>query len=295
MNIKFLTWFCFFCIVLLTIIPSCGGEKKVTQTSILKENSSIKIPPHEENWAFYLSTVDSSKASILLDLGLKNILPIDGSNYLAFVTLDLLQSGENGLGTKEEFEKLQDIESSLELSLTASNKSIYAGRITTNGQREFYYYTADTINFENICLNVVEDFKNYSFRIGFRSDSDWEIYQNVLYPNPEAMQSIQNARGIENLVNNGDALKSKRKISHWIYFRTEINRASFEKEISKNGYRTEELFSDESDTTFPFVIEISRNDLVNYESIDSLVLPLFRLAKKHDGDYDGWETKIEKK
>lgn len=284
----------FFYFVLPIITFNCGGNEKNTQPPNPIENTLIETPQHVEDWAFYLSSVDSNTASILLDLGLQKILPVNDLNYLAYITLDLLNAGENGLGTKEEFEKLQDIESTLELSLSASNQSIYAGRITSNGQREFYFYTADTLSFENICLGVVNDFQNYNFRIGFKIDAAWEIYQKVLYPNPEAMQSIQNARGIENLVNSGDALKSKRKISHWIYFKSELGRSDFEIEISKNGYQTEALYRDESDNIYPFVIEVSRNDYVNFESIDELVLPIFRMAKKFDGDYDGWETSIEK-
>jgi regulator of RNase E activity RraB len=29
---------------------------------------------------------------------------------------------------------------------------------------------------------------------------------------------------------------------------------------------------------------------VNYTEIDNAVIELFRLAKTHSGDYDGWET-----
>jgi len=35
---------------------------------------------------------------------------------------------------------------------------------------------------------------------------------------------------------------------------------------------------------------IVRFQSVNYTEIDNAVIELFRLAKTHSGDYDGWET-----
>ena len=39
-----------------------------------------------------------------------------------------------------------------------------------------------------------------------------------------------------------------------------------------------------------YSLQIYREDLADYKSIDEITLPLFRLAWKQDADYDGWET-----
>jgi regulator of RNase E activity RraB len=45
---------------------------------------------------------------------------------------------------------------------------------------------------------------------------------------------------------------------------------------------------------FPYKLHISRIDNVDFDSVDEYVLDLWEFANECNGDYDGWETSIEK-
>ena len=52
----------------------------------------------------------------------------------------------------------------------------------------------------------------------------------------------------------------------------------------------EEISSEDS----PFALQLSRIDMVDYQSVDKCVLFLWEKAQEFNGDYDGWETFIVK-
>jgi len=43
-----------------------------------------------------------------------------------------------------------------------------------------------------------------------------------------------------------------------------------------------------------FGLTLSRSHAVNFRTINNVVLELFNLADECAGDYDGWETSVEK-
>jgi hypothetical protein len=51
---------------------------------------------------------------------------------------------------------------------------------------------------------------------------------------------------------------------------------------------------DEPECPHPFSVSFERVDSVDWNSINEVTLELFDLAESLAGDYDGWETSIEK-
>lgn len=49
-----------------------------------------------------------------------------------------------------------------------------------------------------------------------------------------------------------------------------------------------------SDDHETFGAQIFRTDTVELDHIQTVVMKLFKLAEQHDGDYDGWESSVEK-
>jgi hypothetical protein len=118
---------------------------------------------------------------------------------------------------------------------------------------------------------------------------------NVLYPSPEEHQRIKNRHVIEAIERHGDSLKKPRPVRHWAYFKSPQDRNQFIARAANAGFNVTDLpESDDSAAENPYGVTLERIDPVDWDSINEATLELFRLARDVNGDYDGWETSIEK-
>ena len=108
------------------------------------------------------------------------------------------------------------------------------------------------------------------------------------------IQSIQNRQVLEHLEEGGDNLTKEREVFHWVYFRTEKNLDKFERFTKGLGYTTNKKGKTEQPNEFKFEISLSRIDKVGYDDIDNYTLELWEKARELNGEYDGWETSVEK-
>ena len=248
---------------------------------------------HEEDWDFYFSNVNNTISSFYVDLGLSKIAPVKDKSNLVWVSLKMNRPQEDGLSSNEEFDTLSAIEDRLQEFLKKYS-SIYSGRLTTNGNRDFYFYMSDTTLYDKTISEAMVAFPSYVYDFGIKEDTEWNSYLDFIYPNARQFQSIQNRRVVDNLEKNGDPLTKARPVDHWIYFKTENDRANFLAEIEHLKF---DIISKDEKTSFgdfPYKLHISRIDNVDSASVDDYVLDLRELANECNGDYDGWETSVEK-
>jgi regulator of RNase E activity RraB len=107
-------------------------------------------------------------------------------------------------------------------------------------------------------------------------------------------RSIQNRRVVDQLEKGGDKLTKAREVDHWLYFKTEKDRETFLLKIKTEGFSIVDKDFDNSLGTLPYRLHIKRVDKVDLESVDIYVIHLWELATECNGDYDGWETSVEK-
>jgi uncharacterized protein (TIGR01619 family) len=251
-------------------------------------------PSYEEDWDFYFSNVDDIIGSFYIDLGLVKVAPLDDKPNLVWVSVNMKNPREDGLSSNEEFDTLSDIEDRLREFILNKHKSTYVGRLTTDGRRDFYFYMGDTTLYDKTISESMVAFPTYTFDFGIKEDRQWEQYLNFIYPNPRQFQSIQNRRVVDNLEKNGDPLTKARQVDHWIYFKTDGDRTNFLKKIEPLKF---DIVSSDEKTSFgdfPYKLHISRVDNVDHDSVDNYVLELWEFANECNGDYDGWETSVEK-
>jgi uncharacterized protein (TIGR01619 family) len=242
-----------------------------------------------EKWRSYFCNVNDKLASIALNLGLE--APISGKTRLLWVWVYMKSPRSDGLSGMSEFETLSAVEDELAKQLGIRFGAVEAGRITTDGRREVYFYGEQTEGFKSAVNDVLSRFKGYKFDLGTQEDAEWSQYLNVLYPSDEDMQRIKNQDVLEVLMKHGDSLKPVRDVHHWIYFRSTRDREWFAAETREMGYKVEnEPKLDEGERQFGLVI--TRDQSVTSDEIDDAVIELFRLAKDVDAKYDGWETQV---
>ena len=244
-----------------------------------------------ENWKSYFCNVNDKLASIALNLGLNEEVPIGSKPWLLWVWVYLQHPSPNGLSQQSEFATISAIEDELSKRLGLVCNAVEAGRITTDGRREIYFYGASADGFEAAVRAALASFSRYKFDLGKQYEPDWNQYRNVLYPSDESMERIKNMDVLDVLEEHGDTLEPVRDVHHWIYFKTDNDRKLFAEEALQLGYTVENQ-SEDLTQEFPFGIQITRDQSVTPDKIDAAVLQLFRLAKKLGGNYDGWEAPI---
>lgn len=108
----------------------------------------------------------------------------------------------------------------------------------------------------------------------------------------EQKRILEDKHVVEYLKKNGDKLTTPREVFHWIYFKTEEDAENFKNEAEKENFIFVSKRKVEDD--YPFQIELKRIDKVDFKSVNEYTLYLLELAEKNNGDYDGWETSVEK-
>lgn len=245
-----------------------------------------------DNWDFYFCQVEGHPASIFVDLGISRELPLADLTYLAWLRLNLRQPREDGLSSKDEYQRLCEIEDALPAALQAADsKIIFVGRNTSNCCRDFYFYAENGTQAESCLSMFMVPFREYEFAVGSRPDPEWKTYREFLYPSPRAYQTILNQHVLMSLDKSGDNHAVEREVHHWIYFRSRDDRERFLAAVVEKGYK---IFS-QSDTDNekrPFGVILSRSHTVDLPTVNAIVLELFDLACEFAGDYDGWETPV---
>lgn len=244
-----------------------------------------------ENWNSYICNVNGELASIFLDLSLHDKAPDSTRPCLLFVWVKMRLPRPDGLSSAEEAETLWKLGDNLTAALEKHLKAVFVGRITTQSRREFYFYTPQAPKDDAEVVQSLSTFVGYEFEMGTQEDPDWEQYLSVLYPADEELEKIKNQQVLEVLVKNGDQLSEPREVSHWIYFKTEVDRSTFSKAMEELGYQ---ILVCKQDPKRPpdYGVQICRVDRVDQASIDEVVLEIFRFAKASNGRYDGWETVV---
>ena len=249
---------------------------------------------YQPDWTYYLSTVNEKIGSISTDLNLSTIAPMQGQEYVVLVSIKMLNPLENGLSNKEDSEELWAIEDKIIEALQKSKMPFtFAGRLTTDGLRDFYIYGDDTALLEKHITAAMVSFPTYDFTLENKKDEAWSSYFDFLYPLPIQMEVIQNRRVVEQLEKGGDDLTRAREVIHYIYFKTQNELDQYEIFVNELGFKTLNKGNTESSSEYEFFISISRIDKVDYDEINTYPLELWEKASELNGEYDGWETTIE--
>ena len=236
-----------------------------------------------DDWDVYFTHVDDKPASMLLDLGIAKEAPIPGLSVMAYVTVEFLDPNEQGMSKQSEFNRLMELEDALVPALTGET-SMFVGRCTTNGQRDFFFYMDSSKGVEDRVTEVMAQFDEYAWDIGMSEEPGWDTYLEFLYPDEQGMDTIWNNRVRRQLEEQGDDLSLPRQIDHWLYFSSAEDRAAFAEEVSREGFSVTILEEKNEDGALGLLVQ--RSDAP--DDIDDVTWPLRELAGDNGGYYDGW-------
>lgn len=230
----------------------------------------------------------------LVDLGVRDQVPDRDRPWLLWVWVYMLAPRPDGLSSTEEAEVLFALEDHMIAKIGRALDAKLVGRITTQGRREFYVYADRPLAGELPLSDALKNFPEYRFDWGTKKDTEWQQYLTVLYPSEEELQKIKNRRVLEVLEERGNDSEQPREIRHWFYFKTVEDRDALIRDVRSLGFSIVSS-SENTDYANPFGVHVARADRSDQESIDSVTIELFKLAKCHQGEYDGWETQVVKR
>jgi len=239
-----------------------------------------------DDWDFYMLRVDDKPASIMVDLGIKNIAPISTHPNALYLRLFMNNPQENGLSSQAEFDRLCEVEDAIKDQLQSESlQHLYVGRNTNDGKRDFFFYTGQKDDLRQNLSKVTHKFEEYNFEMGGREDIEWDTYNNFLYPNPRQIQNIMNRRVCYQLEQEGDDLSKPREIDHRVYFKKKSNLQKYAQFIKNLNHKITHIGRER-----PFVgrhlIDFKRIDVP--ADVDAVVDDLFLKSVELDGVYDGW-------
>lgn len=256
-----------------------------------RENNPSK---DEDHWEIYVTYVDEKPAVILVDIGVSNRAPIANLPNLSWIWIHIQEPDEEGFPSDEEDIRLNEIEDLLTDSIDSTTNK-YVGRLTTDGRREFYFYTESPQEFCQFASKAMQSVAGYEFEIDEADDEEWRHYWDVLYPSPEDFQQIRNQHVITQLQLAGDSLTEPRPLDHFANFKNEEDRAAFIASAQNLGFEAASQPYREQKSEFPFSVGLLRVDAVDPETVDRVTYELWELAQQHHGEYDGWGSTVIKK
>ncbi|MBA2113222.1 DUF695 domain-containing protein [Bremerella alba] len=248
-----------------------------------------------DDWNAYLTQIEDSIASILLDMGIVSDVPDPQRKWLVRVLIPLQQPDDYGLTSNEEFAAIQPLEEGIVETIEEALDAVHVGCMTHNGRRDIVFYSPTFEGIDVALAPVMQEHTTYELRSGYQEDAEWGFYFEIMYPTPYEIQSMQNCSVLHNLLEAGDTLEKERLVSHWAYFPSEQSRAQFISSVQEKGFQIQqENLREEAEQPNPYGVQIERVDHVDQASIDQVSIELFDLAQSLGGTYDGWETKVIK-
>ena len=250
-------------------------------------------PSDDDHWEIYVTYVDEKPAVILVDLGVAKAAPLAEKTALVWLWVHLQSPDDEGFSSEDEDLILNEIEDAVTEAIDPAS-SRYVGRITSDGRREFYFYTDSPQKFQETTTAAMSSSPEYRFEIDDAIDAEWRHYLDVLYPSPEDFQQIHNQHVISRLYQAGDSLTQPRPVDHFANFKSEQDRNAFIAAAEELGFEATSRPERDADSEFPFSLGLLRVDAVDAETIDRVTFELFDLAHRHNGEYEGWGSKIVK-
>ncbi len=238
-----------------------------------------------DEWNHYICQVDEAAASIFLDMGIGKSAPMLGFTEAAYIRLWMNNPRPDGLSSQEEFDTLISIEDALKAEIERAGTTIYVGRNTSSGRRDFYFYTKDGEVFRASASAAMAKFGGYRAEIGIRPDERWSVYFDCLYPNDNQKQVMSNRDVVRVLGDEGDDGRTPRQIDHLIIVGTRKQGDALARAVSSLGFtlKPPTPFEQANGT---WSVEFDKIEAP--VEIDDTTVMLSKLAREHGGEYDGW-------
>jgi hypothetical protein len=244
-----------------------------------------------DQWEFFPCTMGEDQAFISVDVGIKESVH-QAPKSLCKVRLKYRHLHPSGLPTDKDFKPAKVVEDALEAFALAA-KDWYVGRVTVGGHRYFYFYTSQK---EPAWVRAVEKLSassGFVLSVDYAVDAEHAMYFRELYPTTDDWQVIKDMRVIDAAKTRGDSGTVERQIDHWTYFDNETSARPFIEWAEKNGFVHDAKYPSIGEDG-KYCVRLHHRGTLELRELTHQTIQLNRKAEELGGDYDGWETPVER-
>ncbi len=137
---------------------------------------SKKMPEIIENWSVLTSEYENKQLIIRRNDGTSIISGKGYLNYRTGISYKFLIQTENGLQSKEENQKINEIEDRIYEYFNNNVNSVVSLIITTNGFKEYVIYHNKENNINENFIKLKSSFTSYQLTGYTEEDKKWEVY-----------------------------------------------------------------------------------------------------------------------
>lgn len=245
----------------------------------------------EASWHTYLTQFDKDLASVAVDTKAAD-RSASRLGHLIILRIKAIKFRTNGLPAQEDFDDIYNLEDRIQAELVGEETN-YVGRLVVCGSYFLHLYTSQPQRDLERIKALVAGLKDRQTEVEVKSDQEWKTYRDVLYPTPEDWQQIKDGEVLNTLQKHGDDLSKPRQVDHWLFFSNAQGRDGAAERLVAQGF-TIICRRDPDECHKQWTLQVQRCDSVQSQDITHLTISLLHLAKEFGGDYDGWETSVEK-
>jgi Regulator of ribonuclease activity B/Family of unknown function (DUF695) len=242
----------------------------------------------EQDWVTYPIDGEDGTRLVGINLALAKVAPdaLRSLNILIFIPFK--QPGDDGLGDSGERERIGKMEDALSEKIEGALGAVHFVSVRGGGGVSFGAYAkpGQAMSLENAAR---EAFAGYTIEFHSDSDAEWEAYWDLL-PDNDTLREIADLHLVHFLEDQGDTLTTPRPVDHFAIFPERREAEHYAKMASRHEFETRVDESDDGSVT----VVATREDPVDFESIHEVTSVLSNLAEEAGGEYDGWETRVEK-
>ncbi len=252
----------------------------------------------EQNFDFYVATIDGKPASFVLDLTAGEHAPVATHPLLLEIKVPMLAAREDGLRDNSELEPLGALEDQFVDALEQRLDAIYAGRVVHDGATQLFLYVPaahrDALDDLPTLTGAPPD--GYTPEWAVVDDAEWRQYLDFLAPDAYSIQSMMNRRLLAVFAENGDTLALARPIDHLAHFASKPEAERAGAALRAVGFTTDdvgepvapEAAADEADAGPRWALQFHRVDHLAEDRADEFVEEILDVILPLGGDYDGW-------
>jgi hypothetical protein len=244
-----------------------------------------------DNWGHYMATMEGHSASVVFDEGIAQSLKSRPENTAYLITAPLRETNEDGMTTDAEAERLETLLDELE-KFFAPDGGYFVGRVTSNGVRHHFFYTANKSDEMSKSIRAVGQNLGYELTGGARHDPEKEDYFDHLYPDAESRQVMIDMQVIQQLLEHGDDIHAPRLVDHLSIFPSKNAAEDYADWAKQAGYELDPIRKEGSLFKKRFFVESHNVTAVGVYDINPHSLGHFRKALELGGTYDGWGCMI---
>lgn len=244
----------------------------------------------QDKWLMFPVTMGEDQAFISFNESFAERAQSDARQNHLRVEIPIKDPTEAGMPQGGEFKTLSRLDDAFESAL-AKLGGIYVGRVTVAGRRYFYFYLdASEADAREVVARAAGPF-GYAVQLRWVHDPQKTRYWHDLYPTADDWQVIKDMQVLDALAEAGDNPDTHRIVEHWAYFNDESSSAAFRAWLPTQGFTFKDAHTGEDGR---LCIMFTRDGPMHLADVSSCSIRCRRKADELGGEYDGWETSVEK-